>query len=343
MKVFCDYHHDDLYLSLQLLFRRLGWELYRPIGVNWFNEGYWKIAEPYGNDRGTVFQYLGIRDEVYQLVDGSRPLNNIKEKENGYYIVKGNPIEQRAVTFEQFKNIDFDIIIASYAPHVTPFLKLRDKFQKNAKVIQQMGNNWPVHSKVKNLMASTLPFPTSVHSVFYHQEFDTDIFSYSAPHVSKTISSFVNVLRKSDLKMFLALERELDWKFRAYGGGNRDGAILGHENIARKIRESQFIFHLKRGGDGFGHIIHNAFACGRAPIVKMSQYKGQLAGKLMEDGVTCIDIDGLSPLEAADKVLEYCDVNKLVEISDNAYIRFKSMVNYDKEFEELKRFFNDLR
>jgi len=65
MKVFAELHHQSLFTSLQFLFeKRLGYQLFRPIGEKWFREGYWKICEPYGNDIRTITQYLGIRDEV---------------------------------------------------------------------------------------------------------------------------------------------------------------------------------------------------------------------------------------------------------------------------------------
>lgn len=44
MRVLADYHHHDLFESLAILFEdRLGWELYRPIGMEWFDEGYWNF------------------------------------------------------------------------------------------------------------------------------------------------------------------------------------------------------------------------------------------------------------------------------------------------------------
>lgn len=58
MKVLADHHHDDLYESLRILFEdRLGWELYRPIGTEWYTEGYWDVY----NHPDTVTQYLGLQ------------------------------------------------------------------------------------------------------------------------------------------------------------------------------------------------------------------------------------------------------------------------------------------
>ena len=44
MRVFADYHHSALYESLRLLFEeRLDWKLYKPIGTEWYANGYWKL------------------------------------------------------------------------------------------------------------------------------------------------------------------------------------------------------------------------------------------------------------------------------------------------------------
>ena len=40
--ILADFHHGDLFESHRLVFvDRFGWELCRPIGLEWFQEGYW--------------------------------------------------------------------------------------------------------------------------------------------------------------------------------------------------------------------------------------------------------------------------------------------------------------
>ena len=42
IRILADFHHHALWESLRLVFEeRFGWELYRPIGMDWFIEGYW--------------------------------------------------------------------------------------------------------------------------------------------------------------------------------------------------------------------------------------------------------------------------------------------------------------
>jgi len=55
VRVLADYHHGALYYSFHLLFEeRLGFELYRPIGYEWFKRGFWK----YSRNPQVIRQYL---------------------------------------------------------------------------------------------------------------------------------------------------------------------------------------------------------------------------------------------------------------------------------------------
>ena len=65
---------------------------------------------------------------------------------------------------------------------------------------------------------------------------------------------------------------------------------------------SDWAYHDKVTGDGFGHIIHNWAAIGRPLIGHARYYRGQLAERFWRDGVTCIDLDRHSIEEAAEMV-----------------------------------------
>jgi hypothetical protein len=46
MKVLIDYHHSDLFEGHHLLFQdRFGWDVFRPIGMDWFHEEYWQFEK----------------------------------------------------------------------------------------------------------------------------------------------------------------------------------------------------------------------------------------------------------------------------------------------------------
>jgi hypothetical protein len=67
------------------------------------------------------------------------------------------------------------------------------------------------------------------------------------------------------------------WEFKSYGGQCRDGACHGSKQLADSINNTSYVWHTKNGGDGYGHIIHNACACAKPLIVKKEYYKGKLA------------------------------------------------------------------
>lgn len=330
MNIFCDFHHDALFESFRLLFEeRLGHKIFRPIGMEWFTEGYWKIAEPYDNNINTVTQFLVPNSQPF---DWSRPLNNDVSK---------------CITLDQFKQMDIDIVIASIPSHFVAYTDLINKYKPNAKLICHFGNNWLVDNyEKKNVMASIAPQPVpgEINTIFYHQEFDTKIFCYKEPTHSKKIKSFINVFQDfPDAQLFYDVEKAMpDYEFKIHGALGRNGVIDKTQLLADSIHDSQFIWHIKKDGDGFGHIIHNAFACGRPPIVKKAYYTGQLAEDLMVDGVTCITVDGLTTEQIVEKILVYSEPSNYIKLCQNAYQKFKETVDYDKEEAEIRVFLDRL-
>ena len=99
MNIFADLHHGDLFYSLHRLFvERLGWTLYRPIGHDWFNAGYWKIAEPYGNAKDTINQYLDINCRGYNAYTNLNGEHYLKD--GVYHIYDPRPnYYQKTITF----------------------------------------------------------------------------------------------------------------------------------------------------------------------------------------------------------------------------------------------------
>jgi hypothetical protein len=346
MKVFTDFHHEGLLHSLILLFeKRLGFELYRPVGMEWYQEGYWHVF-PHID---TAKQYL----EVASIpTDGSIPLNEPSGNEDGIFLIedKRTGYFHRGMTFDRFKQEKFDIIIASLPQHIEPFKKLISLYQPQAKLIFQIGNAWniPENADIKNVLASAnIPnHPNIPNFVTYHQEFDLDTFSFSTPDImSKKIYSFINCLNtveiyKRDWELFLELERLLPgWEFKSYGGQCRDGSLKTNEELAEKMQEAAFIFQVKSQGDGYGHIIHNAAAIGRALITRASDYQGKLAQPLIDES-TSILVDSLTPEQIAHeiKIQGYPGVRG-VHINQ----KFKKVVNFGNEEQEIRRFLQNLQ
>lgn len=344
-KVFTDMHHAGLYQSLQILFeKRLGWELFRPIGTEWATEGYWMNAKIYGNHPDTIKQYLEIKHSIPTKLG---PRNEVIDENENYYTIQNPFLNEKAITVAQFRKMKPNVVIASYYDNIEPFKRLAKEV--GAKFIVQMGNEWPVSwDSVDNVLASTGKFsvPPNKNVVFYHQEFDLSVFYKGVPDFnSNKIASFVHCLAEHDIfekdwQDFQELEKLLpEYEFKSYGISNRDG-IIG-DGVADKMRECKFGIHLKNKGDGFGHGIHSWFAIGRPIIFRGSQYKGKLAASLLIHEITGFDLDKVSLQEVAERIRKLTK-DEYIAMCDNAFKTFKQVVNFDKEFINIKKFFENL-
>lgn len=347
INVFSDLHHFGLFNSLHLLFeKRLGGKLYRPIGEDWLTQGYWKMAEIYNNHPATVAQYLGIPESLKEDDAGAFSMYRIEDQGHGYW--------QKAITLNRFMMMPIDLIIASIPQHIESFAKLAADHPNKPKVVYQIGNQWDlsINSPIKNIMASArLAYrPPGFNIIEYHQEFDTGIF-----HPPKTsnltkpiIRSFVNCFNTAsiyeyDWSQFLLQETLMpDWKFESLGGSCRDGNADGQRQVAERIRESAFIWHVKYAGDGYGHILHSAAACGVPIIFKKQYYAGKLGEVLLRDGITGIQIDGLNLQEIKAKIEHFSDHTRWQTLSDNIYQVFKENVDFDAEELAMRQFLQNL-
>lgn len=324
MRILADRHHMGLTESLRLLFeKRLGHELYFQKGMEWYPE-FWNVY-PHID---TAKQYL------------ERELEGV----NG-------------ITLEEFKNSKFDILIASIPQHIEPFRKLISQYQPQAKLIFQIGNAWNIDSHqaslIDGVMASAKVPMQNVNGhngkpllmIEYHQEASPQFQYVKKENLpSKNIYSFMNIPQKfPDWPLFLDLEQKMqDWNFKAFGGQARDGAIWDRAELAGKMREAMFIFHLKAGGDGMGHVIHDSFQVGTPPIVKREYYLGTLAETLMIDGKTCITTDNKSIDIILKEISHYSQPENYFAMSINAANRFKEIVDYDKEEDLIRRFLENI-
>lgn len=348
MNIFSDFHHQGLFYSMQILFeKRLGHDLFRPIGMEWFEEGYWKIND----ELDTAKQYLSLESVPS---DGTQPLNALPyeskgyEKNERYYQLRDEHhyALNKAITYDAFKEMPIDIVIASIPQHVEPFKRLA--IQKGAKFILQMGNVFSEIDlwKIPNLMTNTIPqnIPSNCNWISYHQEFPLNIFLPTHKKPQKLISSFINVYPKNKgYEDYATLKSMMpDYNFRSYGGQCDDGCITGIDQLAAKMQESAYIFHSKYGGDGYGHILYNAMACGKPVITRISDYKDKLGEELLKDGETCFDLDRNS-FEDIKVMIEDRPPFMYEYMSQKAYARFTELVDFGKEAQMIKEFLGDLR
>lgn len=352
MKIFTDLHHSGLAYSLHLLFeKRLGHELYFPIGTEWFDHGYWCIAEPYQNNINTIKQYLDLNHE-YVPTDGTVSLNKVTDVKPTHYEVKdiAHDYTRKHITWDQFRSMDINIIIGSIPRHWEVYRQLKDIYKPKAKVIAQMGNMfYEAHDlmksgTIKNLMASTSQFsaPSWVNSVFYHQEINKEVFTYSSPQEYPIkITSFVNCLPRSDLfsRYKIALH---DCDVQAYGAGCPDGNISTIQEMAAIMKQSHWAYHVKPAGDGFGHVWFDWALIGRPIITNFSDYHDKLAGEIFEDGVTGIDLEKRSFEDNVKYIRELSQPTIHRQMCREINRRVKEKMNYKEEAKSIREFINNL-
>lgn len=340
MNILADRHHSGLANSLQLLFEnRLGHNLFFQIGMEWYENGFWNVYPSID----TAKQYLEI---------GSQP----KDKTPPLTISLGScppPLkiwdshhkkQQKVITYEQFKLLPIDIVIASIPQHVKPFKELAK--MKGAKFIFQMGNVFSEVNlnEIPNLLANTLPknIPASTHYVSYHQEIDP-VFKPSSVSPERLVTSFINVYQDNGgFSDFMSLKAAMpSHEFKSYGGQCMDGTITGVEQMAAIMNKSMFGFHSKYMGDGFGHVLYSWLACGRPVITRVSDYKGKLGEELLTHGETCLDLDVCSISEVSDIIMNMKPLH-YVMMCQNARNRFDECVDYEAEELKIREFLGGL-
>jgi len=329
MKILCDFHHGGLFASYHyLLERRLGHEVYRPAGLAWFEHGYWDIGRPYPDPSRIARELLApleaSADGVHQVWDPT----------HGYH--------QKAIELDTFRQTAFDIVIASIPSHVPTYRKLLDDIGSKAALIYQLGNiGWHQSipwALVRNVMASVAPFrcPAGTNAVFYRQEFDLDVFKPSDVPSEPLIASFLNCMPSPN--MFTALESLLPgFSFESYGIACRDGVSPTIGSIAGIMQRARFGYHIKPGGDGFGHVLHNWCAVGKPLIVGCDDYRDTLGDDFLTDGVTCIDttfrtMRGVANIVSSMSEVTYRDMCTAVQS------RFLRLVDFERDAANVRAF-----
>ena len=299
MRILCDLHHQDLFKSLLMLFEdRLCWEVYRPKGIEWFDQGYWRYLFP---ARETAAQFLGV---AYN--------------------------QHKGVTLDEFAAGNFDFVLSSTPPNFHAFEQLRLQLAPKAKHIFQSGNDWVPDPGVKNFLNSTKVRPQhECNEVYYHQEFSLSDYRPDPGCNKRLVASFMHYVPSDARQKFHAVEKLLpDFEFRMYGAGNRDGQP---GDLPAAMREIGMLWHSKPV-EAYGFNVHYAAACGK-PIFLRSKLNERHA---------CADLgNALWELDRSSKDVAY-DLQRVSDEYQNysTFVRsvFDRIVNFDREFEEIKRF-----
>ncbi len=345
MRVLADYHHHDLWESLELLCARLGWTLYRPIGMEWFDRGYWNHERKWHGD-AIARQYL-------------EPWGNDIPSPHTRFD-KSHRRWQNLLTLDEARSADIDIVISTLAHNHEGF----HRFSQEVRALfgLQLGNvrfgaidaaedRWDLAKF--GLVSSILPIEVSVPNVVYHQEFDLHDFRPEPieVHDPMRIASFVQCFPENTQTYPLFVEAaescpNYDWRvYGAYGGKPLDQWAAGNidtcADVGNAMRTIDIAWHGKCWSDGFGHVIHNWFSVGRPVIGYESYYRDQLAGPLWQEGVTSFDLTDKTAHEVGNLLAELQrEPDRIVEMGANAAKRFREVVNYDAEEQEIRRMFS---
>jgi len=334
MKVFADYHHGGLYHALHILFvERLGWELFRPVGMEWVTNRIWK----YSDNPPTQKQYLAL--ENHQL------------RKDGYYYWRDHSeeIDHKCLTFEQFAEMDIDYIIGTVSQHETTFPMLQAHMKPKATAIRLLGNSGePVDYNIsKNIIDTTNLYKgrEDTKRVVWHQEFNKDLFYFTRPGPKKRIRGYLNCFNETPYyDVWHKYKKAMtDFEWRMHGHNGDDGFITPVSALAQSMRDSSFIWHIKEHGEGFGHIIHNALAVGRPVITLKKHYAGKLAEPLLVDDITCIDLEQGSMEENIKRINYWSKPENLVQMCRNARERFDDHVDFNADFIKMKKFLEEIR
>jgi len=329
MNIFTEWHHGGLFHAQQMLWeKRLGWKLFGPVGTQWVQEGFWKLsALP-----DTIMQYLS------PLVCEKRPDGFF------YYHDKGEDIDQRRLTLDQFKEMKIDVILCTLAEHEYSFRELRDKYQPQAKYIRLSGNvgeqvNWDNFDNFIDTTGLYRP-PENKNTVCIGQEFPLDTFGWAPPVKHKTIKNFMNQLSESNALPIWKKIKELlpDFEFKMHGSNGDDKMIDGLPALGDAMRDMSFLFQVKHHGEGFGHVIHNAYSVGRPAIAMMEFYKGKLASRFLIDDFSAILIDDKDWPTLVKKIRYWSEPEKHLEMCKNARGLFEKYVNFDDDEKKFRVF-----
>jgi hypothetical protein len=347
--VFADFHHHALWESLRILFEdRFGWELYRPTGMEWFEQNLWNYERAQWGD-GVAKQYLARWSEDVDLgTHWERP----DKKYPGRI--------HKMVTRDQFDALEWDFVISTLDHNEPAYAHIAEMC--GARYGIQIGNQWGYHSYNLNPFAlvsiSPNPVPDHLKSVIVRQEFDLRMFDYEPPKAGVTsVGSFVNCfptaptynrfVETADLTPKISFEVYGPYcdaskdRFEGHGStgeGSNPGDIERVPDIASIMRSISLGWHDKRWSDGFGHVIHNWLALGRVPLVAMEYYDGRTDGErkivapLLIDGETCFDITTMGPVAISELIVSLQnDKLRYLQMCERAAQPFRAVIDFDAE------------
>jgi hypothetical protein len=330
-KILTDRHHADLLYSTQRLFEdRLGVDVWIPVGHEWWDEGYWRFGQVFGDDR-LAQQYLVAHDGIwkpeghgtYWTTDTAHPARKI-----------------RGITLAAARERDWSYVMPTVQENQAGFARFAD--EACATYLYQVGNvgqhvDWDLEPRV---ITSTALDIEGHDAVRYHQEIASGpggTFAFSDPaHANPyAVRNFVNAFpRLPGFARFTETMERLgpDWSAHVHGHEGADGNLNPVGLIGAAMAGAGWGWQDKPTGDGFGHVIHGWAAVGRPIIGRASYYRGHLADPFWQHGVTCIDLDRVDVAGCVAMMREVAaDARQYGAMCHAIRETFDSLVDYEAE------------
>lgn len=332
MKILCDFHHACLFESHQLVFGdRFGWDVYAPYGREWFDSWYWSFEREHHGD-AVARQYLeGIfaggteQDGIVTVADQKHP---------------GRVI--RGITLERALSEQWDFALSSVPSNAAGFRKFAG--ETGAAWGIHVGNQWGDEAWSSTpefaILTTTSSVPGGIPHVVVHQEFSLEQFRYEPPVGFGPVASFVSCFPEMETEYqgnFVPTAKaapEFDWRvYGAYGTAAVDeyeaGNLPSDVAIGMAMRHAGAVWHAKKWSDGFGHVVHNAFAVGRPVFGYAGYYADKLAGPLWVDGVTSIDVGRRSQADVVAELRRLAaDPDAYLAMCEASAARFREIVSF---------------
>lgn len=350
IRVLCDAIHADLWESLRLLFEaRFGWQLYRPIGLEWRDRGIWRFEQhqPYGD--GVAHQFLdpwtGDRSGGTGWPEGP----TTRWAECTFRDDDTHPGQtMRLVTYEQARSQTWDLVLATLAENELGLRQFADDV--GAHYGLQMGNQgaeskWGA-AEFALLSVTTPGINPWMPHVYYHQEFDLALFHADGGALAEPdlVTTHVQCVQGSSEypRIRRLVDAVPDMRFRWFGHcGEPDDLAAGNlsttPDVAAAMHRARIAYHAKRWSDGYGHVIHNWFSIGRPVLGTASYYADKLAGPLFVEGVTSFDLERHSDFELAAIIrMLLGDDERWLRMCEASAARFREVVSFDAEAEAIR-------
>ena len=327
MKILIDFHHPTLWESYNLTFvDRMGWDIYRPLGMEYYQKGYWRHEHFWAGDQfAKMFlphkETDVLRDGYYERADP----NNL-----------GRTFKM--VTVDQSYDIGFDWVISSVPGNQLGFAQLAGRLGAKAGV--QIGNNehtlaWDLAELVLD-STSTHRAPVGHESkhIVYDQEIDMSLYGrdYYVPPDKGPISSLLLVWHNdaAGLQFFKDVSNEFpEERFMLYGQSGKE--LFSNTQVATEMAKSSAIWHTKKIGDGWGHTVHSAAAMGKPIISNNSYYVGQKAYRILDGNAGVLDISNLDKHGVVQRIRRIDEDGMWMFMGELNRKRFNDVVDYDRD------------